>query len=71
MKRGEKIALITFGMFMAEAIIHYNLGKKEAIIEGKEGGSQWLPPPKSLLYLAVMVGLFSIVNGIVIKNVVD
>jgi len=35
MKRGEKIALITFGLFMAEAIVHYNLGIKEANIEKK------------------------------------
>ena len=57
MKTGQKVALVTFGLFFFEAILHYNLGKEDAI--KKEGNKKWLPPQKSLIRLAVIVGAFS------------
>ena len=50
---------ITFGVFMAEAIIHYNMGRAEA-----EGGFKLrLPPPPELLKIAAVTGAFSLATG--------
>ena len=70
MKKGNKIVLITFGLFMTEAIIHYNLGKKTTEKEGlviKKSG--FLPPTKSLIRIGGIVLLFSIINSYVIKDI--
>ncbi len=54
---------ITFGVFMAEAIIHYNLGQAKA-----EGGFRLrLPPPAELAKIAAVTGLFSVVSGVLIN----
>ena len=73
MNKGQKIALITFGLFMTEAIIHYNLGKTNTEIKMQVGeeDNKWLPSTKTLIHLGIVVGIFSIINGVVIKNVVD
>lgn len=66
MKLATKIAVITFAVFMVEAVIHYNLGKDdcEQMIE-KKG---IIPPPESLLKLALVVGLFSVINAKLING---
>ena len=71
MNKGQKIALITFALFMTEAIIHYNLGKNYTKSTLTKEDKKWIPPPKILIKLGVVVGVFSILNGIVIKNIVD
>lgn len=57
--------MVTYGMFMAEALIHYNMGIHKA--ENKKGFV--LPPTKDFVKLAVVVGMFSILNGMVVKEI--
>lgn len=57
----NKIILITFAVFMVEAILHYNLGKDDCSQRKESEGI--LPPVNSLLKLALIVGLFSVVNS--------
>lgn len=50
---------VTFGFFMAEAIIHYNMGKA-----GEDGSFKLrLPPPKELAKIALVTGAFAIASG--------
>ena len=53
---------VTFGVFMTEAIIHYNMGKAR----GEEGFKLALPPPKELAKIALVTGAFSLASGILI-----
>ena len=55
---------VTFGVFMAEAIIHYNMG------QAKSGGSFQLklPPAKELAKIALVTGAFSLTSGILINT---
>ncbi len=66
MSKSQKIALVTFGVFMTEAILHYNIGlnssRKEKTVE--------FPPTKDLLQIGLVVGAFSILNGLIIKKYV-
>lgn len=57
---------ITFGVFMTEALIHYNMGRMK---EENENGQQprfQLPPPGELAKIAAVTGAFSIVSGVLI-----
>jgi len=54
---------VTFGVFMTEALIHYNLGVAEA--EGKF--RLRMPPPKELAKIAAVTGAFSILSDVLIK----
>lgn len=56
---------ITFGVFMAEAIIHYNMGMAES--EGKF--RLRLPPAKELAKIAAVTGAFSLLSGLMINTV--
>lgn len=57
---------ITFGVFMTEALIHYNMGRmREESAEGKQAHFQ-LPPPKELAKIAAVTGAFSVVSGVLI-----
>ena len=67
MKLRDKIVLTTFGLFMIEAIMHYNQGKNDCA--EKEQAKGWLPPTRSVIRLGVIVGVFSIINGVVIQAI--
>tara|TARA_R110001606_G_scaffold189626_2_gene337442 strand:+ start:247 stop:453 length:207 start_codon:yes stop_codon:yes gene_type:complete len=67
MKTQTKIVLTTFTLFMAEAIIHYNIGKKDE--EKKTATKGFLPPTKSLIKIAALVAGFSILNGLIWKRI--
>ena len=54
---------ITFGVFMTEALIHYNMGMAKAEGEFKLR----LPPPKELAKIAAVTGAFAIASGILIS----
>jgi len=55
---------ITFGVFMTEAIIHYNMGTAKA-----EGGFKLrMPPAKELAKIAAVTGTFSILSGVLINT---
>jgi hypothetical protein len=65
MKLEQKIIATTFVLFMAEAIIHYNFGKKDCEKKTTKG---ILPPTNSLIRIGVVVGVFSVINGMAIKT---
>ncbi|MGB5830993.1 MAG: hypothetical protein WBG92_03265 [Thiohalocapsa sp.] len=55
---------ITFGVFMTEALIHYNMG-----IAKSEGQFRLrLPPAQDLAKIAAVTGAFSILSGVLIKS---
>jgi hypothetical protein len=59
---------ITFGVFMTEALIHYNMGRmKEERAKGEQARFQ-LPPPKELAKIAAVTGAFSIASGLLIDT---
>ena len=60
--RNLLITGVTFGVFMAEAIIHYNMGQANA--DGKF--RLRLPPPKELAKIALVTGAFSVTSGALI-----
>lgn len=56
---------ITFGVFMTEAIIHYNMGQAKAEGEFKLR----LPPPMELAKIAAVTGVFAIATSVLISAV--
>lgn len=60
----KKVALITFAVFMVEAIIHYNLGAKSENPQQHLG----LPKSKDLMRLAIIVSVFALINAKLIKG---
>ena len=67
MTKGNKIVLVTFALFMTEAIMHYNMGKNENSNESTRKG--FLPPTKSLIKIGGIVFAFSLLNSIIIEKV--
>ena len=55
---------VTFGVFMTEAIIHYNMGKADT--NGKF--RLQLPPPKEMAKIAAVTGVFSLLSGVMIST---
>jgi len=55
---------ITFSVFMAEALIHYNMGT------AKSNGQFRLrmPPAKELAKIAAVTGTFSVISGVLIDT---
>ena len=63
--RGVLVTGITFGVFMTEALIHYNMGMAKA-----EGEFRLrLPPPQELAKIAAVTGAFSLLSGVLIRSV--
>lgn len=67
MNKQTKITLITFGVFMTEAIVHYNIGAHRHT----EDKTFKLPPTNDLIKIGGIVAVFSILNGLVIKAIVN
>jgi hypothetical protein len=67
MKLQHKIMLTTFALFMTEAVIHYNFGKRDCEKHPNKKGL--IPPPSALIRLGVVVGIFSVLNGKIIKEI--
>lgn len=63
----NKIVLTTFSLFMIEAIMHYNQGKNDA--EKKQQKKGFFPPTRSLVKLGLIVGAFSVINGMIIEEI--
>lgn len=63
--RGLIFTGITFGVFMTEAIIHYNMGVSQA--DGKF--RLRLPPPQELAKIAAVTGAFSLLSGALVRGV--
>lgn len=53
---------ITFGVFMAEAIIHYNMGKAGDDKKFRLA----MPPPKELAKIAAVTGAFAVTSGLLV-----
>tara|TARA_R110000751_G_scaffold160821_7_gene266476 strand:- start:1272 stop:1481 length:210 start_codon:yes stop_codon:yes gene_type:complete len=67
MNKTTKITLITFGLFMTEAILHYNLGTKEADPDATKKG--FLPPTNALIKIAAIVAVFSVINSVATNSI--
>lgn len=67
MNKQTKISLITFSVFMAESIVHYNIGSHKHTEDKKLK----LPPINDLIKLSVVVGVFSLLNGYIIKTLIN
>ena len=57
---GLMVSGITFGVFMAEALIHYNMGMAKSDGEFRLR----MPPPKELAKIAAVTGVFSLASGL-------
>lgn len=70
MKTKTTITLVTFGLFMTEAIIHYNMGIRdvEEKLEPRKIFRFKVPPTPELLELALIVGVFSVANAWIIDS---
>lgn len=55
---------ITFGVFMTEALIHYNMGQAKTRGEFK----LTMPPPKELAKIAAVTATFSVLTGLLVKS---
>ena len=55
---------VTFGVFMAEALIHYNMGMAKS-----DGQFRLrLPPAKELAKIAAVTGTFSVISGVLVDS---
>ena len=70
MKTKTTITLVTFGLFMTEAIIHYNMGIRdvEEKLQPRKIFRFKVPPTPELLELALIVGVFSVANAWIIDS---
>jgi|TARA_R110000822_G_scaffold213894_1_gene349061 hypothetical protein len=60
----------TFVLFMTEAIIHFHMGQNyKEVEEGKSPSPFNLPDSKELGKLALIVGIFSVMNGVIINEI--
>ena len=55
---------ITFGVFMTEALIHYNMGQAKSAGEFRLR----MPPPKELAKIAAVTAAFSVLSGVMIGS---
>jgi len=71
MKTKQTVALVTFGLFMTEAIIHYNMGVKdvEEELQPRKKFKFQIPPTNEFIKLALIVGVFSVANGYIIDAI--
>ena len=69
MKLREKIALTTFSLFMVDAIMHYNIGNEDCKCEESKKPRGLFPPTKSLMKIALIVGVFSVINSVLIDKI--
>jgi|LakMenE18May11ns_1017448.scaffolds.fasta_scaffold9958642_23 hypothetical protein len=66
MSKGTIVGLITFGVFMTEAIIHYNIGANG---HSEQKGFKF-PPKDDLIKSAIVTALFSFINGALVHKLV-
>lgn len=63
-KVNTTVTLVTFGLFMTEAILHYNMGVQRETHDKKFV----MPPTRDFVKLAAVVGTFSILNGYIVNQ---
>ena len=71
MNTKQTVMLVTFGLFMTEAIIHYNMGVKdvEEELKPRKKFHYEIPPTAELVKLAMIVGVFSVANGFIVDAI--
>jgi len=68
MKRtGTVVGLVTFGVFMTEAIMHYNMGYRATKDVGEPKFK--FPPTDDFIKLAAIVGVASVLNALIINSI--
>ncbi len=66
MNKGTLVGLVTFSVFMTEAIIHYNIG-----VNGHNKTKKFIFPPKDdLIKSAIITALFSFLNGVIVHKLI-
>ena len=65
MKDRNLIALVTFGIFSAEAYAHYVVAKNE----GSDKFKFYRPTLRTTFKNLAVVGVFSILNGLIIEKI--
>ena len=69
MRKKNKIALVTFSLFLAESLIHYNISKKES---GENKDKFFVfPPLKTSLKMAITTGVITLISALIIGEVKD
>ena len=64
MMKSVVVTGVTFGVFLTEALIHYNMGQAQA-----EGELRFrLPPPKEMAKIAAVTAVFSVSSGLLISR---
>ena len=67
---GLIVGATTFTLFMVEAILHYNMGKNYTKDNGEDENNGFeLPDKNELIKLSLVVGIFSVMNGVIINEV--
>ena len=61
-----KVALITFGVFVTEAMLHYSIGANK----GEDTDGLQFPKGKELVQLLGVVLLFSTINSLIINKII-
>ena len=59
----------TFVLFMTEAIIHFNMGQNYKKPKNHQEKDFKLPDTKELIKLSLIVGIFSVLNGVIVNEV--
>ena len=59
----------TFVLFMTEAIIHFNMKKKKKKPKNQKEKDFKLPDTNELIKLSLIVGIFSVLNGVIVNEV--
>lgn len=69
MTKKNKIALVTFSLFLTESLIHYNISKKES---GENKDKFFVfPPLKTALKMAITTGIITLISSLIIGEVKD
>jgi|TARA_R100000908_G_scaffold65169_1_gene52439 hypothetical protein len=68
-KLGLIVGGTTFVLFMTEAIMHFNMGQNYKKHKKEDIDTFKLPDTKELGKLALVVGIFSIMNGVIISEI--
>jgi len=62
---GLVVGISTFALFMTEGIIHYNMGVRADDPKKKFH----IPKGHALGEIAIIVGIFSILNGVIVNEI--
>jgi hypothetical protein len=64
MKNGNLVAVVTFAVFSFESFVHYNVAKNE----DKDEFKFYIPKLETTLQNLAVVGVFAVINGLVVTQ---